>query len=148
LGPLAISLDFFQNPVRKLTLEFVTPTELKAAGEIRNQPIFGILFARIRDRISSLRVIYGPGPLDINYQLLADRAATISMPRTCVRHEQSTRRSTRTGQVHPMGGFIGEVEYEGELTEFVPWLECAYWTGVGRQTVWGKGQVRIIKCLP
>ncbi len=26
------------------------------------------------------------------------------------------RRSSRTGQVHPIGGFIGEAEYEGELT--------------------------------
>ena len=59
---------------------------------------------------------------------------------------QSTRIerfSTRTGQAHPLGGFIGEAEYHGDLAEFMPWLEAARWTGVGRQTVWGKGAINI-----
>ena len=38
-----------------------------------------------------------------------------------------------------LGGFVGEAEYEGDLTEFVPYLRAAHWTGVGRQTAWGKG---------
>ena len=53
------------------------------------------------------------------------------------------RRSTRTGQVHPLGGFAGWAEYEGELAEFLPWLRAAYWTGVGRHTVWGYGAISI-----
>jgi len=51
------------------------------------------------------------------------------------------RQSSRTGQVHSIGGFVGEAEYEGELSEFLPYLRAAKWTGVGRQTVWGKGEV-------
>jgi hypothetical protein len=31
------------------------------------------------------------------------------------------------------------VEYEGELTPFLPFLRAGEWAGVGRQTVWGKG---------
>jgi hypothetical protein len=54
-----------------------------------------------------------------------------------------TRRSGRTGQVHPLGGFTGEAEYEGDLAEFVPYLLAAQWTGVGRQTVWGKGAIEV-----
>ncbi len=51
------------------------------------------------------------------------------------------RVSGRTGQRHSLGGFIGIVEYEGDLGEFVPYLEIARWTGVGRHTVWGKGEI-------
>jgi len=51
------------------------------------------------------------------------------------------RRSSRTGQTHPLGGFVGEVRYAGEVSEFLPILRAAYWTGIGRQTVWGKGVV-------
>lgn len=50
------------------------------------------------------------------------------------------RRSTRTGQRHPLGGFAGEVEYRGELSQLIPFIRAGEWTGVGRQTVWGKGQ--------
>jgi hypothetical protein len=38
---------------------------------------------------------------------------------------------------------VGEAEYEGELGEFVPYLKAGKWVGVGRQTVWGKGEVEI-----
>jgi hypothetical protein len=38
---------------------------------------------------------------------------------------------------------VGEVDYEGELSEFVPYLEAARWTGVGRHTVWGNGAIEI-----
>jgi hypothetical protein len=33
---------------------------------------------------------------------------------------------------------VGVAEYEGESGEFVPILDAAQWTGVGRQTVWGR----------
>jgi len=34
-------------------------------------------------------------------------------------------------------------EYEGQLGEFIPYLEAAQWTGVGRQCVWGKGEIHL-----
>ena len=58
-----------------------------------------------------------------------------------VRHVAIERRSSRTGQTHPLGGFIGNAKYHGDLSEFVPYLRAAEWTGVGRQTVWGKGEI-------
>jgi len=51
------------------------------------------------------------------------------------------RTSRATGQRHSLGGFTGVAEYEGDLAEFLPYLEIARWTGVGRQTVWGKGEI-------
>ena len=41
---------------------------------------------------------------------------------------------------------MGEVTYEGEIAEFMPYLRAARWVGVGRQTVWGKGvtEVRVL----
>ncbi len=32
-------------------------------------------------------------------------------------------------------------EYEGDLAEFLPYLEAAHWTGVGRHCTWGNGQI-------
>ena len=53
------------------------------------------------------------------------------------------RLSRGTGQRHSIGGFIGVAEYEGAVTKFMPYLEAARWTGVGRQTVWGKGEIGV-----
>jgi len=51
------------------------------------------------------------------------------------------RRSSRTGQRHSIGGLTGFVEYDGNLTEFLPYLEAGSWTGVGRHCTWGNGQI-------
>ena len=62
--------------------------------------------------------------------------------------EKVERKSGRTGQIHPLGGFLGDADYEGDLAEFLPWLRVAQWVGVGRQTVWGKGDVRVVGTTP
>lgn len=141
--PTPLSLDLSPGPtaVPKLLVRFLTPTELKSGETLAQNPEFAILFARVRDRLSTLRALYGPGPLAIDFKAMEERAALVKMTRSEIRHVQVTRRSTRTGQVHPIGGFTGEVEYEGDLAEFLPYLRAAGWTGVGRQTVWGKGVI-------
>ena len=59
-----------------------------------------------------------------------------------LRYVALERTSRRTGETHPLGGFTGVVDYGGALGPFLPWLEAGYYTGVGRQTVWGKGVIR------
>ena len=128
---------------RRVHVEFLTPTEIKAEGEIVRVPPFAALFARVRDRISNLRALYGEGPLAVDFRAQAERAATVRVTRSHLREEIVDRRSSRTGQRHSIGGSVGWVEYEGELGEFLPYLRAGEYTGVGRQTVWGKGSYRL-----
>jgi hypothetical protein len=144
-SPLHLSLDPDGNPVPRVRLRFHTPTELKAAGVVTSRPEFGVLFSRLRDRISTLRGLYGAGPLEIDFRAIGERAAAVRLRHCELRWERVERKSGRTGQVHPIGGFTGKAEYEGELQEFLPWLRAARWVGVGRQTVWGKGDVRVVE---
>jgi len=144
-APLSVSLDPAGHRVDRLTVRFETPTELKADGHSVSQPEFAILAARIRDRISMLRALYDEGPLKLDFREFTERAAQIRMTRCDIRHLNTSRRSSQTGQLHPLGGFVGEAEYSGDLTEFVPYLHAAGWTGVGRQTAWGKGVLRVTK---
>ena len=88
-----------------------------------------------------MRELYGDGPLELDFRGFGERAARVKMTRYEISQVDVARRSSRTGQVHPIGGFVGEAEYEGDLGEFLPYLRAAKWTGVGRQTVWGKGEV-------
>ena len=132
------------GPVSRLSVRFLTPTELKGGQGISKRPEFGVLFGRIRDRLSTLRALYGPGPLSIDFKALGERAGGVKMTRCELRWRDIERRSSKTGQRHPLGGFVGEAGYEGELGEFVPYLRAAQWVGVGRHTVWGKGVVELI----
>ena len=142
-APLRVSLRPTGRRVDRVTIRFETPTELKFAGQAVDRPEFRVLAARIRDRISMLRALYDNGPLKLDFREFGERAALVRMTRCDIRHMDMSRRSSRTGQIHPLGGFVGEAEYEGDLTEFVPYLRAAQWTGVGRQTAWGKGVLAV-----
>jgi hypothetical protein len=141
--PMTLSLAPLTQPVECIHVRFVTPTELKAGHQLAERPEFSVVAARIRDRLSTLRSLYDGGPLPIDFRRFVERAATVRMTRCEIEPVEAARRSSRTGQVHPLGGFIGVAEYEGELAEFIPYLRVAKWTGVGRQTVWGKGQMEL-----
>ena len=141
--PIELNLEPAREPVRRVVVRFLTPTELKSGRRLLPEPEFGALFARIRDRVSTLRALYGPGPLLVDFRALGERAEAIRMARCELRWERAFRRSTRTGRRHPLGGFLGEAEYEGDLAEFLSYLRAAQWTGVGRHTGWGKGAIEV-----
>jgi hypothetical protein len=136
---LQVDLDPPAAPVGRVCVRFVTPTELKSEHRVAERPEFGILFGRLRDRISTLRSLYSDGPLDIDFRAMGERAAAVRIVRCELRRTAVDRLSSHSGQRHSLGGFVGEVQYEDKLGEFMPYLHLAKWVGVGRQTVWGKG---------
>ena len=104
-------------PARRLRVEFVTPTELKQNGAVLHTP---------------------------NFAALAAQAAAVTETARSIRfHAGQTRRSVRNQNIHSIGGFEGWAEYSGPLDALTPYLIAAQWTGVGRQTVWGKGEIRV-----
>jgi hypothetical protein len=140
--PHSLSLEPSPVPISKVRVDYLTPTELKSGERLAARPEFPILFARIRDRLSTLSSLYGNGPLPIDFRAAGERAAQVRLSGCEIRGVTVQRRSGRTGQTHGIGGFTGSAEYEGAIAEFLPYLEAARWTGVGRQTVWGKGEIR------
>ncbi len=138
---LALSPD--AEEAEEVRVEFIAPTELKHDGALVERPEFFILMARLRDRISALCTLYGPGQLTIDHAGLIERARRIQIRDSSLSWIATERHSSRTGQRHPLGGFVGTVTYGGPLAEFLPWLRAGYWTGVGRQTVWGKGVIKL-----
>jgi len=141
--PIVLELTGEAGAVSQALVRFVTPTELKHGQLLATRPEFPILFGRIRDRLSTLRALYGAGPLEIDFKEMGERAAAVKMTRCELQFSEAERRSAKTGERHPLGGFVGEAEYEGALGEFMPYLRAAKWVGVGRQTVWGKGVTEV-----
>ena len=128
----------------KVRLLFVTPTELKSSGEVCTEPDFRVLLQRILERLWALGCLYqGWQAGDWDYRRLLDLGRGVRLADWSWQHREAERRSSRTGQRHSIGGFTGWAEYEGAVGAFLPVLDIARWIGVGRQTVWGKGEVRV-----
>jgi hypothetical protein len=140
-GRITLPLEPLERPVRRVWVRFVTPTEIKSGGRLVDARSFSALAARIRDRLSTLRSLFGAGPLEIDFREFGRMAEEVRCVRHAIRWRSLSRRSSRTGQRHPIGGFTGEAEYMGELSALLPYLRAAYWTGVGRHTVWGNGVI-------
>ena len=143
--PRSCELAPRDNPSSKVQVDFLTPTELKGRGKLVDEPDFPALFGRIRDRITTLQTVYGGGSEFNDFRGIGKRAEQVRMTSCQLQTTGTTRTSTRTGQTHDLGGFTGSAIYEGELGEFQPWLEAAQHTGVGRQAVWGKGEIRVLE---
>ena len=140
---VTIPLQPSQSNTSHVRVEFLSPTELKSHLADTDHIEFCRLFTRLRDRISTLRALYGPGPLPIDFKRMGERSKCVQIVNQEIRHVTVKRRSSRTGQVHSIGGFTGWAEYEGNLGEFLPYLHVGQWCGVGRQCVWGKGEIRV-----
>lgn len=124
-------------PASRVRVHFLTPTAIKGTDRAE----FGPMLSRIRDRASTIRGLYGEGPFQLDFRALGERASLIRATHCDLNYVEVDRISQNTGYTHPLGGFTGVAEYEGDLAEFLPFLEIARWTGVGRQTVWGNGEI-------
>lgn len=127
----------------RLTLRFLSPTHLKVNGAIVTRPDFHHLVKRLRDRINALAHFYCQDTLDVDYKAFGARAEAVRTVRCDVRWEDRDRRSWKTGLTHEMGGFVGDVTYEGHLEEFLPLLILGQYTHVGKYAVWGNGQYEL-----
>ncbi len=108
--------------VHRVTIQFMTPTFLRADGEVIHCPEFHHLFKRLRDRINALNTFFGDGPLDADFRGLGERAEKVRTVSSKIEWIDHFRTSSKTKQRHELSGFIGEVTYEGEMGEFLPWL--------------------------
>jgi len=130
--------------VQRLTIRFLTPTFLRADGEVIHRPDFHHVFKRLRDRINALSTFFGDGSLDVDFPELGRRAEKVRTVACDVRWEERFRTSSKTRQRHELSGFVGEASYEGDLTEFLPWFTMGELIHIGKHTPWGNGWMEIV----
>jgi CRISPR/Cas system endoribonuclease Cas6 (RAMP superfamily) len=127
----------------RLRLEFTTPTEIKSAGRVLTRPDFFPLVERLAERVWALGRLYQDWPEQSGFRDLLTAAQQVELVAWEWSRTDWKRRSARSGEVHSIGGYTGWAEYHGPLGRVLPLLEIGRWTGVGRQTVWGKGEFQV-----
>lgn len=58
--------------------------------------------------------------------------------------EHMERYSNRLQEKMDFSGLMGEIEFAGDITPFVPWLSAAEVLHIGRNTTFGMGQVEVL----
>lgn len=124
-------------------IELRTPLRIRRGGQLLTEIQFQTLIRNITSRMIALTERYG-GWVD---QEAADRLIMLAGEVRKVREDLSVfhleRYSNRVKEKMDFSGLMGSLEYEGELTPFVPWLSAAQILHIGRNTTFGMGKIEV-----
>lgn len=125
------------------TLRLITPLRLLQGGERCREPHFPVLVRNLLRRLENLVCFHcehdGPFP----YGDLLERTESVRVSRNEARWYDWERYSKRQDRRMKLGGLVGSVTYEGDLTPFLPLLRFGEWVNVGKGTTFGLGRYGI-----
>jgi hypothetical protein len=126
-----------------LRLVFHTPTRLKFAERLVEQPEFHMLVRTLLRRISTLAYFHCGERLEVDFRGLIEEATQIKIADSQLRWVELTRYSNRQRTEMLMGGFQGTVTYAGRFDPFLPFLLLGQHVHVGKGTVYGLGKYKL-----
>lgn len=144
--PLDINAkDFDTDTPSSLTIQFLTPTRIVYNGHLAPALEFHMLIRNLLRRISLLYYFHcGGDPSGWDFRGLIKKAEAIKVKDSHLRWQDIERYSTRQNTRMKLGGFVGEITFEGNIDPFMPLLRAGEVLHVGKATAFGLGQFRII----
>lgn len=134
--------DIMDSPApSRLCLSFLTPTRIKYNNMLTIDPEFHVFFRNILRRISLLSYFHCSQKLnDSEFKHLIEKAKNIKTVRTRLYWNDWERYSNRQNRLMKMGGFVGEITYEGDLEPFWPYIKLGEYIHVGKGSSFGLGK--------
>lgn len=130
--------------LKEIRLDLLTPLRLKFDNRLQAELPFHILVRAALRRIALLNNHFSDGEPKLDYKGLVARAEKVETRNSTLRWFDWKRYSNRQEQSMLMGGMIGEVTYQGELTEFLPILHYCEKVHLGKATTFGLGLIQVI----
>ena len=129
----------------RLRLRLHTPIRLKAEGRYTSRLDFSLLVRALLRRVSDLARFHCGAELNLDYRQWIEQAAGVSAVATTLRWHDWERYSQRQERRMKLGGLVGEVEFAGEWTPFLPLLQLGADLHVGKGTGFGLGRYEILR---
>jgi len=126
----------------QLSMQFLTPTRIVDQGKLCHQPDFRPWFQRLIERIRQISDLYAV-PVWIPFHDLLPAAEGVRIRHDATRWQEMWSHSRMDGMTKPASGFIGEAQYEGELTTLLPYILVGQALQVGKNTIKGAGWYEI-----
>ncbi|MDZ7262359.1 MAG: CRISPR system precrRNA processing endoribonuclease RAMP protein Cas6, partial [candidate division KSB1 bacterium] len=124
-----------------LTLKFLTPTRIIHRSELTMDFTFRMLVFKMLRRVLELTYFYMPNA-EINWEFhdLLVAADDITITQRNLRWEDWERYSNRQKSKMKLGGFVGDILLEGDLSPFMELLSYSEILHVGKGTTFGLGR--------
>jgi hypothetical protein len=140
------SADLLRSPhdYHQVSLRFITPTRIKYGGKLTKDIDFEIVMRNLLRRLSWLAAVHCEETWDMDWKKLLERAkARVRTAHSRLRWHDWERYSQRQATKLKMGGFLGEITFEGDLAPFVPFLTLGEFLHIGKGTVYGLGKYEL-----
>ena len=129
----------------QISLRFLTPTRIKYKGKLTKNIDFEIVMRNLLRRLSWLAEVHCDEKWDMDWKGLINRAKErVKTVHSDLWWHDWERYSQRQATKLKMGGFLGEITFEGGLAEFVPFLKLGEYLHIGKGTVYGLGKYEMI----
>jgi hypothetical protein len=125
------------------SISFLTPTRLKYENQLAADCEFHVFFRNLTRRIALLYYFHCGGEFPPERREFVESARAIEIVSSDLRWVDWERYSNRQQTRMRLGGFVGQVTYRGDFTEFFPYLLLGTYTHVGKGATFGLGAYRI-----
>ena len=131
---------------KEITIKTETPLRFKTQNSFTKatELSFHILIRSALRRISSLYATYDEKEPDLNYKEIIKKAEKIKIKNSDLSWFDWKRYSNRQEAKMFMGGIMGDITYEGNLSEFIPLLKLCELFHIGKQTTFGLGKIKLL----
>lgn len=136
-------------PFATCRLRFLTPTRLKFKNDLTIEFTFRMLVFKMLRRVLELAHFHVPeAAIDWEFHDLLVAADAVQITQRDLRWLDWERRSNRQKTEMLMGGFVGEMILEGELSPFHDLLHAVEVVHVGKGCVFGNGKISLAAIAP
>lgn len=129
---------------RSIELSFLTPTKIRFQEKTIFNPDFSHIIKRLIERLNAISYFYCDETLGDETLAILERAKDVQTVSRDVRWVDAERHSTKTGHTHSIGDFIGNISFEGDLGDFIPFLLAGEPVHVGKSTTFGNGWYMVV----
>jgi CRISPR-associated endoribonuclease Cas6 len=126
-----------------VTVHYLTPTRITFDHQLHTYPEFHVVIRNLLRRLSNLAYFHCGEELKLDFKGIIDSAKQVETKDGQVQWRDWERYSARQDTKMKMGGFVGEVEYSGEISGFVPLLKLGEKVHVGKATGFGLGRYQV-----
>jgi len=133
------------SQLREISVSFLTPLRMKRVGSENWHLHFGMFIRNVVTRVSNLALYYCNCHRFYNFSDIIGKARTVQIVRENLIWEEWRKPPVQPDQerVPRLGGYLGEVVYQGQLESFWPWLKIAEILHIGKNCGFGLGRVMI-----
>ena len=129
---------------QQVKINFLTPVRIVLRGDLSTKFDFNLFITNLIRRISWLSIVHCNEELEFDYKRFIANTDGVKTKERNIKWYDWERYSSRQDIRMKLGGFMGNITFEGDLEDFLPFIKLGEYIHIGKQTSFGLGKYEIV----